>query len=220
MGNDERCLDAAALCNKFGHPNPIMGDGPLRRNDGRRETVKKLQGLLKALGFDLGETGPDHDGVDGVLGTKTFKAVDDFQKDGSHRDWDGRGLVEDKLVGPRTSDALNRELVGVLYDSYETDGRLTEGPRVITGSSQIMSEGGLTVEDFGEEEVKIIVKGELDLKEMDELNITVLDEAGVPQASAPFKLKGSGVNVDGTTDGEGKLSRRVRAEDDTLTLEV
>jgi hypothetical protein len=125
-------LPAVKLCNRegSGKPNPVFRDGPLATGDARKDLVKHLQTALRDLGFQLGDTGENHDGVDGVFGDLTRKAVEDFQKD--HTDWDDAALAVDKLVGPRTSDAINRQLVGKWYDLYETPKELLEDHVLIT----------------------------------------------------------------------------------------
>lgn len=42
-------------------------------------TKKKRQEYLKYLGYDLGNTGKNKDGIDGKIGTKTIKAYTDLQ---------------------------------------------------------------------------------------------------------------------------------------------
>jgi len=42
--------------------------------------VIATQKLLKSKGYDLGNTGPDKDGVDGILGPKTQAAMDAYSK--------------------------------------------------------------------------------------------------------------------------------------------
>ena len=88
--------------------------------DRRKEVTKKLQRMLKELDYDLGNTGPEKDGVDGAFGKKTLDAVTQYQQDETHKDWEGNELDDDGLVGPRTSDSLNREMVGIWYDYYKT----------------------------------------------------------------------------------------------------
>lgn len=42
--------------------------------------VLEIQTILKHYGYDLGNTGPNGDGIDGVLGPKTKAAYDSFMK--------------------------------------------------------------------------------------------------------------------------------------------
>ncbi len=117
------------------------GDGPLSRGDSRSDLVKHLQRMLSALKYDLGDTGPDNDGVDGDFGAKTQSAVEEYQK--SHKDWEGKQLLIDGRVGPRTSDALNRTLVGLWYDKHETPTELTETLKLVTVTDKVAVEKGV-----------------------------------------------------------------------------
>lgn len=60
---------------------------PLLKNGSRGEDVRRLQEILKQLGFDPGP-------IDGIFGPKTEAAVKAFQKK--------YGLVVDGIVGPQT----------------------------------------------------------------------------------------------------------------------
>jgi peptidoglycan hydrolase-like protein with peptidoglycan-binding domain len=82
------------------------GTGPLVKNDSRSTLVKTLQTLLKKLGFDLGNAGPNSDGIDGKFGNKTFDAVVKFQN--THTDLSGNQLTADGKVGKLTGEALNK----------------------------------------------------------------------------------------------------------------
>jgi hypothetical protein len=117
------------------------GDGPLRRGDSRSDLVKHLQQMLSALKYDLGDTGPDNDGIDSNFGAKTQIAVEEYQK--SHKDWEGKQLLKDGRVGPRTSDALNRTLVGFWYDKYETPTELTDTLKLVTVTDKVAVEKGV-----------------------------------------------------------------------------
>jgi hypothetical protein len=117
------------------------GKGPLKRGDSRQDVVKHLQSMLSALKYDFGDTGPDNDGVDGDFGAKTQIAVEEFQK--SHKDWEGKQLLKDGRVGPRTSDAFNRTLVGFWYDKYETPTELTDTLKLVTITDKVAVEKGV-----------------------------------------------------------------------------
>ncbi len=107
------------------------GKGPLIRRDARTNDVRHLQEMLLALGApNLGNTGRNHNGVDGDFRDKTAKAVIDFQA--NHTDWNGNPLNQDEKVGPKTSDALNREMVGRWYDEYVTPIDLTGDTPILT----------------------------------------------------------------------------------------
>ena len=69
----------------------------------RGENVKTLQSKLKELGYNLGSTGPNRDGVDGIYGSKTKEAVRDFQKDDKTSP---KPLVHDGIAGEKTLTAL------------------------------------------------------------------------------------------------------------------
>jgi hypothetical protein len=117
------------------------GDGPLRRGDSRSDLVKHLQQMLSALKYDLGDTGSDNDGIDGDFGAKTQVAVEEYQK--MHKDWEGKQILIDGRVGPMTSDALNRTLVGLWYDKYETPTELTETLKLVTVTDKVAVEKGV-----------------------------------------------------------------------------
>jgi peptidoglycan hydrolase-like protein with peptidoglycan-binding domain len=124
-------LPSAKLCNRqgAGKANPVFGDGPLATGDQRKDLVKHLQTLLRDSGFSLGETGEKKDGVDGIFGDRTKQAVEDFQK--ANLDWEGNELKIDSLVGPKTSDSMNRAMVGKWYDLYRTPRQITPNKIVI-----------------------------------------------------------------------------------------
>lgn len=86
--------------------NPPTGNGPLVRGDNRSTLVTHLQMILKNLGFVLGNSGPNHDGIDGNFGPLTEAAVKQFQQ--SHTDSTGAPLVIDGKVGRLTAEALNK----------------------------------------------------------------------------------------------------------------
>jgi hypothetical protein len=66
--------------------------------------IGKKPGLLHK-GYDIGDYGPDHDGVDGILGPETKKGIRQFQKDHG-------GLAVDGKYGPKTRAAFDEELNG------------------------------------------------------------------------------------------------------------
>lgn len=130
-------LHAPALKNKSGG-----GKGPLGRPDfcsKDPELVKHLQKMLVTLGYDLGTSGPEKEGVDGSFGELTETAVKDFQD--KNLDWDANQLEVDGRVGPRTSDALNRAMVGKWYDCYQTPGELAENKQLHTVTSEFLTKG-------------------------------------------------------------------------------
>ncbi len=138
--NLEPFLPALDLRNK-----PDGGKGPLGKKDfclKDAELVKNLQKMLKTLGYDLGTSGPDKNGVDGAFGDLTENAITDFQE--KNRDWDGEQLKDDGLVGPKTSDALNRAMVGKSYESkkwdehYQTPAGLTSASALLTATAEAL----------------------------------------------------------------------------------
>jgi len=118
------------------------GKGPLGRPDfcsKDPELVKHLQKILVTMGYDLGTSGPEKDGVDGSFGKLTETAVNDFQE--KNLGWDANQLKVDALVGPRTSDALNRAMVGRWYDHYQTPGELVENMQTSYSNLEIFNQG-------------------------------------------------------------------------------
>lgn len=63
------------------------------------QAVKEFQIILRDLGYDLGNFGPNGDGVDGKFGRMTKEAIRSFQKD--------HGLVADGIIGINTATALS-----------------------------------------------------------------------------------------------------------------
>lgn len=157
-------LPAEKLCNKF-DPNPVEGLGPLGNESSgrmhysgsdRKDQVIKLQNMLLAMGYDLGSTGDNGDGADGIFGRKTEEAVIDFQQ--KNKDWNGEQLEAEGLVGPETSDALNRKMVGMWYDQYQTPIELTESIPYYTVTPELLK-SGLDLELNGGVEAKVFVAG-------------------------------------------------------------
>lgn len=196
-------LPASKLCNKFPPFNPIKGDGPLARGDARKDLVKHLQKMLVDLGFDLGRTGENKDGVDGIFGDLTDKAVTDFQ--GKNKDWEGNPLKVDKKVGPKTSDALNRAMVGIWYDVYVTPKELTEDTLIITATRHAIKEG-ISFDPDPVKRVKVILKDRRGAKA-----ITLLDPS-----DNRFSFEGEGRF--GVMDkDENFLSKgKIKSEDDIV----
>jgi hypothetical protein len=60
--------------------------------------VVEVQTILHSLGYDIGSSEEFEDGIDGIYGFKTKRAVEEFQKD--------EGLLVDGIVGINTSSAL------------------------------------------------------------------------------------------------------------------
>jgi len=78
--------------------NYTLGDRVLRKGS-RGSDVESLQAKLVHYGYDLGNFGPNNNGVDGQYGDKTVAAVREFQKDA--------GIKVDGLFGPESLRALD-----------------------------------------------------------------------------------------------------------------
>jgi len=143
------------LCNKIRPLNPKQGDGPLVKHDRRRKLVAHLQTMLVDLGFDLGKTGVNKNGVDEIFGKLTNDGVKDFQD--VSIDWEGNPLEVDRKVGPLTCDALNREMVGIWYDEYVAPLELTGETLVITATKRVMKKG-VTIPPDPVKKIKVILK--------------------------------------------------------------
>jgi hypothetical protein len=93
-GNDLVTTPESGNTNK----NNKLGDRVLRRGS-KGSDVESLQVKLVHYGYDLGNFGPNKNGVDGKYGDKTVTAVKEFQKDA--------GIKVDGLFGPESLKALN-----------------------------------------------------------------------------------------------------------------
>jgi len=93
-GNDLVTMPETGEDNK----NYTLGDRVLRKGS-RGSDVESLQVKLVHYGYDLGNFGPNKNGVDGKYGDKTVTAVKEFQKDA--------GIKVDGLFGPESLKALN-----------------------------------------------------------------------------------------------------------------
>lgn len=196
MADDSEPLPAEKL------QNPPKGKGALGNqhkgkmhysgND-RIDLVKVVQQMLIELGDDIGDTGPEKDGVDGDFGDKTEKAVKDFQK--SHSDFEGNDLKVDGLVGPKTSDALNREMVGHFFDRYLTPLELTEETLIVTSTSDGMKEP-LSVEVEEAKDVKLF------MVDLTEFKVTLFDFEG-EQFQSGVDAKFQILDNDGNVIAEG-----------------
>lgn len=196
-------LPAVKLCNRYEPFNPVQGEGPLIRNDGREDLVELTQKMLVDLGYDLGRTGENKDGVDGVFGEITYERVRDFQKE--NEDWEGNPLEVDGKVGPETSDALNKAMVGLWYDEYVTPRELSGETLIATATNERAKEG-LSLDPEELKNIKVIVKDR-----QTEKKITLLDPS-----SSRFTFEGEGHYevldrdenrvVDGSISGEEDIS--------------
>ena len=109
----------------------LEGNNIRRWNDNNPEHVERIQKMLKSLNYDLGYYGPNGDGVDGIYGPFTEKAVEEFQENempNQPEQWDG-------IIGPITYEIL-KDAVKELSDEegVEDDDLLNndvENPTII-----------------------------------------------------------------------------------------
>ena len=230
--SDSNQLPAKDLCNSWGTGNPILGKGALgNEKTGRmyytggdkRKLVEILQRMLKELEYDIGTSGPDGDGVDGKFQDLTEKAVKKFQEE--HKNWDGEPLKVDGLVGPATSDALNRQIVGVWYGHYQTPVELVEDRPIHTATSEFL-EKGFSIETGKKQKAKVFLAGFLpDVASQATLTIRLVDNFGDPLKDASYTLEiddPSFTKVTSVTDETGKLSHAIpgRAKSGRLILDA
>lgn len=78
--------------------NLIKGLQTIRKGQ-KGDVVRDIQRMLVTIDYDLGNTGPQGDGVDGDFGEKTFEAIVDLQVDYNLEGIDG-------IVGEETSNKL------------------------------------------------------------------------------------------------------------------
>jgi hypothetical protein len=116
------------------------GQGPLRKNDSRRGQVEHLQLMLLELGYDLENSGSLNE-INEVFDDETEGAVKAFQQE--NKDYDGEQLAADGVVDEKTADALNRMLVGLWYDNYETPSELTPEYRLIATTQEYAVKAGI-----------------------------------------------------------------------------
>lgn len=92
--------------------NYNLGDRVLRRGL-KGSDVQSLQTTLVLYGYDLGNFGPNNNGVDGKYGPKTEEAVKEFQSDA--------GIKVDGLFGPESLEALNNYNMDVDDIKFDID---------------------------------------------------------------------------------------------------
>lgn len=80
---------------------PVVQSRRTLRKGSSGADVEYLQKLLKAKGYDLGNSGPNKDGVDGKFGSETLSAVRAYQSD--------HNLKPDGIVGKDTWAALEMD---------------------------------------------------------------------------------------------------------------
>jgi len=219
-------LPAEKLCNAWGEGNPILGNGPLCNEEARhiyyqgndkKKLVVTLQKMLRTLGYDLGTSGPDNDGVDGDFGDKTEENVIDFQS--KSKDWDGEQLNEEGLVGPRTSDALNRAMVGKWYDHYQTQEKLVEGKPYHTVTPDFLANGLLIIPGKAKEG-KVFLVGKIgETYEEDPITILLLDSFARPISCAPYKMNIEGRIKTGQANEDGLLFLKNEKKPSMISLD-
>ncbi len=207
-------LPAEKLCNKSAPVNcpSVPQDqrhGPLgNESDGKmyydnqdgdkEDLVKTLQQMLNGLGY----TADDDQSleVDGKFDKRTKQALIKFQRDEKNKDWEGKPLKGDGLVGPRTSDALNRSMVGSWYDTHITPKTLTESFLLVTASREALQEElAINFEDASKLSIVVVLN--------EALSATLFDDGyGSVLSNVPYELEGpDGELLTGVTDDDGHL---------------
>jgi hypothetical protein len=147
-------LPALDLRNKSDGGMGPLGNQYRRRmfykGDNKEELIDILQNMLVELEYDLGPAG-----IDGRFGDVTEKAVKQFQK--KNKDWKGNQLKEDGLVGPKTSDALNRAMVGKWNEHYQTPKELVNDKLCLTVTTKFLIEEGLSIEPDKAKEARVVL---------------------------------------------------------------
>lgn len=234
-GDDSNQLPAKDLCNSWGTGNPILGKGALGNemtgrmyytDTGKRgDLVKILQKMLKELGYDIGASGPDGDGVDGKFGDVTEKVVKKFQEE--HKNWDGDALKVDGLVGPETSDAMNRQMVGrelveKWYRHYQTPQELVRGMPYHTAMSEYIQEGLLTIEPGDAQRGKVFFVGSIPVdKKTKPFKVRVFDPYFEPYSNKPFLLSvDEEFKLEDNTKSDGTIEAEIPFDVKQIDLEV
>lgn len=207
-GDESNLLPAPKLCNQLNNPNPILGKGALGHQakgkmyytgSDKKRLVEILQRMLLDLGYSLGSSGPDGDGVDGIFGDRTEASVRDFQE--KHKGWDGTPLKVDCLVGPRTADCLNRAMVGKWYSHYQTPEELVEGVPHHTVTSKFLAEG-LSIEPRDSEKAKVFLASSIPEGTPTFAEFVIFDEWDRPIPGLPISItSGIGESTLPTDDG-------------------
>lgn len=207
-------LPAEKLCNKSAPVNcpSVPQDqrhGPLgNESDGKmyydnqdgdkEDLVKTLQQMLNGLGYTSDDDRPLE--VDGKFDKRTKQALIKFQRDEKNKDWEGKPLKGDGLVGPRTSDALNRSMVGSWYDTHITPKTLTASFLLVTASREALQEElAINFEDVNKLSIVVVLN--------EALSATLFDDGyGSVLSNVPYELEGpDGELLTGVTDDDGHL---------------
>lgn len=217
-------LPAPDFCNKKGggKANPIYGKGVLGNQfsgrmyyngSDKEEFVTLVQTMLEDLGYDVGSKG-----ADGKFGNDTEKAVKEFQK--RHEDWGGEKLNVDGLVGPETSDALNRAMVGMegWYIFHQTEKELTGDYALLTATAEALRQP-VPLDVDGVEKGRVVITSYMRGNLLHISFILYAEEGRQPLANCSYKLYvGDGI-VEGTTDHEGLIEHdRMKAGDYLLEI--
>lgn len=118
------------ISKKFGEKGSTVkyvGAGPQGAKDGSKENLA-VQGALAYLGYDLGDSGKNKDGVDGDVGSKTRAAIVKFQEE--------NGIQADGRAGKETVAKLKEKVAEKQEKAKaapeKTDAKLEEKTGIIT----------------------------------------------------------------------------------------
>lgn len=179
----------------------------------RKKWVTLVQQMLLGLGYSVG---PKKD--DGIFGDATESAVKLFQQE--HEDWEWNALKVDGLVGPRTSDALNRAMVGVegWYSNHQTEKSQTITFSLLTTTAEALKEP-LSMDVDGVKNGKVVITSPVPARLL-QISVILYPEGGSqPLANYGYKLYLADEVVDGTTDQNGLIKHdRVEAGDYMLEI--
>lgn len=119
-----------------------------------REKISELQSALVSLGFDLGRSGPERDGVDGSWGRRTTRAVERFQREmvaGNPQLYDADDI--DGMVGADTSAELIKNL-GIMpdIDFIPQTPEIEDVDTPITNLGRVLAPEEVSLEKIGPEE--------------------------------------------------------------------
>jgi hypothetical protein len=205
---DKTPLPAPDFCNSWGDGNPILGKGALGNsstghmyypdNGNREAMVKKVQTMLSELGYDTGSAGSD-----GKFGSDTEKAVRAFQQD--NKDWNGNALKVDGLVGPETSDALNRKMVAKgWYNFHQTETSITIDFSLLTVKAESLKEP-ISLNAEGVKKGRIVLVGDLSPVTQTFVELRFLNEWEEPIPGLPVSVMTPQGETTCPTDSDGLI---------------
>jgi hypothetical protein len=128
-------------------------------------------------------------------------------------------------VGPDTADALNREMVGIWYDHYQTPVELVEGVPYHTATTEFLN-NGLPIKIGKAKKAKVFLVGQIPEPAMEAiLTIRLIDYFGSPLKNANYTLEIDDPDfkeIKDMTDEMGILSEKIpdRAKTGKLTLDT